>query len=340
MRKGLTTESDESRDALARIKNAVDAYQNAPAKRTISAMDVLVSYIAIVGRVEHLKRGEEHVFRITRHFLDSRQGEKWEEKHLNAYAVRDEFLKVKEWSEALVFLETTGIFSPLGDSITWSDFQRWQRFVYLVQEHNALAEAMQNRETSGELGDVLSDLTGFYPNSFFHAPPLPESDFDARLTKDPEFGPMIQEATRKLEARQERQLRELCSWFREPPEKAFSIQWVPISDLDNRTVWLRLRESGAILQFLLPQSALRPYLLIQPRCTLEAIAAAIYADRIHGVEYRACEMCKALFKLGAHREKKYCDRKLCKNRAHQRNRRAAVRKRAGASTETREGGKK
>jgi hypothetical protein len=37
-------------------------------------------------------------------------------------------------------------------------------------------------------------------------------------------------------------------------------------------------------------------------------------------------MCKALFKLGAHKEKKYCDRELCKNRAHQRNWRANARK--------------
>lgn len=326
MKKRQANEGEESSDALARLRNAVDAYQNAAAKRTISAMDVLVSYIAIVGRVEHKKRGEEHVFRITREFTDGRQGEEWEEKHLNVYAVRDEFLRVTEWSEALEFLETTGIFSPLDDSLTWSMFQKWQRFAYLVQEHNALAEAMQNRQWSGELGEVLRALTGIYSTSFFSVPTLPESDFDAALSKDPKFGPMIREATKKTVARNERKLRELCSWFREPPEEASSIQWVPISDLDNRTVWLRLREGGAMLQFLLPQKAVRPYLLIRPRCTLEAIAAAIYADRIQGVEYRACEMCKALFKVGAHKEKKYCDRERCKNNAHQKNRRANAKK--------------
>lgn len=300
MEKWKAPKSNEPADGLERLKNAMDAYQNAPAERTVSAMNVLVSYTAIMGRVEHRKRGEEHVFRVT--------VEELVEKQMNVYAVRDEFLRVKEWSEALVFLETAGLFSP-SSSITWSEFKKWQRFAYLVQEHDALAAELRIHHRGGsprfsdsELGKVITSLIGIGPNSFFEDSPS---------------------------APQERTLRDFCAWFCQPPEEASSIEWVPISHENREAAWRRLRQlrqSSAMFQFFLPKSALRPYLLIRPRYTLQAIAAAIYADRIHGVEYRACEMCKALFKLGAHKEKKYCDRELCKNRAHQRNRRANAKK--------------
>ena len=320
--KRQANESKESNEALARAKNAMDAFQNVPAERTISAMQVVVWYVAIVGRAEHHKRGEEHVFWITREFADGRRGEEWEEKPLNAYAVRDQFLAVKEWSEALEFLGCTGVFSPLSDSITWSEFQRWQRFAYLVQEHDGLASTMQGDKWGGENGEVLKALSGIYSSSFFSSPPKPESSLEAEWRADPHIGPMIQKGI----AHQERKLRELCAWFREPPAAAASLQWVPKNDADKKTVLRKLQAGGAMIEFVLPQSALQPVMLIRPYCTLQAIAAAIYGDRIHGVEYRACEMCKVLFKVGAHKEKKFCDRGTCKNRAHQKNRRANAKK--------------
>jgi hypothetical protein len=325
-----TTESNKSTDTpLTLAKKAVEALESVPTERAISAMEVVIWYVAIVGRVEHYKRGEEHVFRITREFVDSRPGEEWEEKPLNAYAVRDRFLAVKEWSEALEFLGSTGVFSPLGDSITWSEFQRWQRFAYLAQEHDGLAAAMQSGRLSGEYGEVLKALTGIYPTSFFNIPERPETELEAKWKKDPEIGRMIQEGN----VHQELRLRRLCAWFREPEAAATSIQWAPKRDADKKAVWRKLQAGGAMIDFLLPQSALQPVLLIRPMTTLQAIASAIYGDRIHGVEYRACEMCKALFKVGAHKEKKYCDRERCKNRAHQRNRRAASRDKESGTTQ-------
>jgi hypothetical protein len=325
MKRRNPSETKVSGDALARIKNALDAFQNAPAERNISAMEVVVWYAARVGHVVHSRRGEEHVFRITREFTDDRIGEEWEDRPLNAYAVRDEFLGVTEWSEALEFLGSTGIFSPLEDSITWSEFQRWQRFARLVQEHDGLAATMQSDKWGGENGEVLKALTGIYPTSFFDAPAPPKSEMERKWRADPQIARMV----RQGQAHQERRLRELCGWFREPPASAISIQWVPKSPEDKQRVRRKLHQGGAMLEFLLPQSALQPVLLIRPQTTLQAIAAAIYGNRIEGVEYRVCKMCNALFKLGSHREKKYCDRERCKNRAHQKNRRANAREKSG-----------
>lgn len=322
-----TNESNESTDTpLTIAKKAVEALESVPAERAISAMQVVIWYVAIVGRVEHHKRGEDHVFRITRKLGDGRRGEEWEEKPLNAYAWRDRFLAVKQWSEALEFLGRTGVFSPLSDSITWNEFQRWQRFALLLQEHDELAAAMQSGRLSEEHGEVLKALTGIYPSSFFDVLSKPASADEAKWRADAEIGQMIQKGI----AHQERRRRELLTWFREPPGAACSIQWVPKSEEDRQAVWRKLQAGGAMIEFLLPQNALRPVLLIRPSNTLQAIAAAIYGDRIHGVEYRACEMCKALFKVGAHRDRKYCDRARCKNRAHQKNRRANASRKNGA----------
>jgi len=331
MPKRKKAERNESTDTpLTLAKKAVEALESAPAERAISAMEVVIWYVAIVGRVEHYKRGEEHVFRITREFADGRRGEEWEEKPLNVYAVRDHFLAVKEWSEALEFLGRTGVFSPLSDSITWSEFQKWQRLAYLVQEHDGLTAAMQGHQWGGEYGEVLKALTGLYQSSFFALPGEQGSEEERQWIErqkrlHPELGPLIEDGERFLE----RKRRELFTWFREPPGAACSVQWVPTDDADKKAVWRKLQAGGAMIEFLLPQSALKPVMLIRPSCTLQAIAAAIYGDRIHGMEYRACEMCKALFKVGAHKEKKYCDRETCKNRAHQKNRRANAKRKSG-----------
>ncbi len=312
-----------------RLKNAMDAFQNAPTVRAISAMEVVVWHVGIIGRVEHFKRSEEHqVFRVSRNFTDGRIGEEWEEKLLNADAVRDQFLKVKEWSGALEFLGGTGIFSPLGDTLTWGDFQKWQRFVHLVQEHNELATAMQSGQWSGEYGEVLKALTGIYPSSFFDSLPKPESPEEAKLRADPESGWEIQEHI----ARQERKRRDLWAWFRKPPGAACSIHWVPKSEEDRQAVWRKLQAGGAMIEFLLPQNALQPVLLIRPSNTLQAIAAAIYGDphQWRGVSSLR-NLQGSVRKLGAHKEKKYCDRERCKNRAHQKNRRANATKKESES---------
>lgn len=67
----------------------MDALRNVPPERFLSAMPMVVVYIARVRRVEHYKRGEEHYFKITRDLKEGGPGEEWEEKPLNAYTIRD-----------------------------------------------------------------------------------------------------------------------------------------------------------------------------------------------------------------------------------------------------------
>lgn len=309
-----------------RMKDAMDAYRNLSPERAISAMPVIVPYTAIVGRVEHSKRGEEHYFKITRGVKDGSHGQEWEQRHLNAHAVRDEFLAVRDWSGAYDFLSSTGIFSTLNLGISWGEFQRWQTFARLVLEHEELAIAMQRRDCSGQLAEALKALTGIYPSSFFAdvAVSFPAEDvewFTRQVRLNPEFASDIQKGERRLD--EER--RNLWAWFRRPPGKACSIEWLPKVKEDADAILPKLRRGGAMMEFLLPREALRPAFVIRPSNTLEAIAAAIYADHCNGVEYRACEFCFALFPVGRQKSKRFCNQEKCKNAAHSRKIRARAR---------------
>ncbi|MDE3202274.1 MAG: hypothetical protein KGN79_15285 [Acidobacteriota bacterium] len=117
---------------------------------------------------------------------------------------------------------------------------------------------------------------------------------------------------------QEQKRRELRTWFRRPPGKACSIEWFPKRKEDAEAVFQKLRAGGAMIEFLLPREALRPALVIYASNTLEAIAAAIYADHSNGVEYRTCEFCNKLFPVGRQKSKRFCNQRQCKNAAHSR----------------------
>lgn len=282
-------------------------------------MPVIVPYTAIVGRVEHYKRGEEHYFNVTRSLKDGSPGEEWEERPLNAHAMRDEFLSVKNWSEAYDFLSNVGRFSPLGDTITWKEFQRWQDFARLVSEHGQLASAMQEGRFNGEHGEALKALTGFYPRSFFDVKDESVSTKnDEWLEREKRENPEIISAIRDGKRFREESRCELYAWFRRPPGSAWSIEWFPKCEEDADAILPRLQRGGAMIEFLLPREALRPALVVHPSYALQAIAAVIYADHNNGIEYRTCEFCRRLFPVGTQKGKKFCNQANCKNAAHSR----------------------
>ncbi len=313
----MKTRSEGEQSERDRMKQAMDALRNLPPERMISAMPVIVSYTATIGAVEHYKRGEEHVFIVRRMAGDRDSGYRWDSRPLNAHGVRDEFLSVMDWSGAYDFLTNTGTFSPLDDTITWPQFQRWQEFARLIAEHSRLARAMQEGDWKGECAEVLKALTGNYPNSLFRPEPYSPHEVESlerQKQHHPEIIPMLQESERH----QEELRRSLLLWFRRPPGEACSIEWFPKRQEDADAIIPKLGRGGAMIEFLLPREALRPAFLIRPFCTLQAIAAAIYADYSNGVDYRTCEFCHKLFPVGAQKTKRFCNQSKCKNAAHSR----------------------
>jgi len=307
----------------------------------IGSMPVVVDYSATIGWVEHSGNGEDSVFSTD---LRHKAGEKMfllpEEVRLNAFTIREKFFKVRNPEEAAGFLQKTGFFSPLSDTITWREFKKWQQFARLVQEYEDLATAMRNSEQSGDCAEVWKALTGIYPSSFFdgcqvtQSPGIDES-WAERLRKDPEV-------EQKKKRRRAERFHELCRWFIHPP---VSIEWIPKSQTAARKVLQMHVDSatgvalpapeespilrgGAMIELLLRPDELKPVLLIRPRATLQAIAAAIYAERLRGVTFRKCAECKLYFRIGNHPDHRWCS-KRCRTRGRKREWRSKKNRTAG-----------
>jgi hypothetical protein len=290
-------------------------------------MPVVVQYVATIGEVSLNKRDGNYLFTIQPSLSDGKGTEHCEEVRQNAFAIRDEFLRLKTPSEAFDFLSKTGQFSPVHYTLSWIELQKWQRFAHLVQEHAQLARAMDQGLLTGECAEVLKALTGIYDSSFFD---LPESEtdlsdrlwFEEQVKRNPELTGFAEEGKRKNAERR----RQLWKWFRRPAGKACSIEWIPKNPQPNDgELFRKLQVGGTMIEFLLPREELRPVFLIRPAYMLEAIAASIFADRANGIEYRSCECCLELFPLGSHKNKLYCNQERCKNTAHQRRKRASLR---------------
>lgn len=243
-----------------------------------------------------------------------------------------EFMSCKTWQDARKFMRANGPFSnpepttwgefkrwqrqacedprtwdefktwQRQDPLTWGEFKRWQRLANLVQEYAPLVAAMRGNDQTGECVEALKALTGefVFQSRFFDGTEIPAKRA---------AGQTIQDYLNK----KARERVSLCAWFRRPPA---TIEWTPTTLEDARELGQGSRAVRAMTDFLLPQGRWRPVLFIRPTCALQAIAAAIYADRIRGVVYRPCSRCGHLFKIGAHKNKIYCDTKGCKNTAH------------------------
>lgn len=329
---------------LERLREAVDVRKSPPPEKSLSAMQVIVDYRIAPGSVTHTVRGEDHIFDVKVPFADD-----YEKKPVNAFALRDKFLCAQGWNVAFDFLRVMGPFSPVSDRITLKEFERWQEFTKLIlvkEKREALSSALRDGNRSGESAEVLTALTGLYPSSFFDGVGIREASEDAASTWEPahltpEEAARIKQSEIEYEQRRVKRLKALCAWFRRPPENACSIRWVPKGPEEWKEA-LELLKAGRVLldadarpgfEFSLPRTALMPVLVIEAQCSLQAIAASIYADYWNGVEYKKCPECGIVFRLGAGKrvgrwqEREHCSDK-CKQAGVNRNRPKKMGKRA------------
>ncbi len=309
-------------------------------RRCIESMPIEVYYPARIVRVLKAFREGETIFIATR-WLQGHEGqvEGCEQESLDAYAIRDEFFNVKTERQALDFLRETGEFLPYGDEISWHTFRLWQRLAELVRERDLLAIA--HRETmlarrpypKAELDQVLRLLTGIYPHEYFGPPHVvPENTLDMLRRAAQVLGDKPERALdglRKGEELQRQRQRALESWFEAPPPEAYSIEFVPREPDPERLS--QLGQGGALMGLIFSPEELKPVLVIRPRCTLEAIAAAIYAERIASVRAGKCEGCGEWFEIGSQKNKAYCDDPRCKVKVKKRNQRNNARERAASA---------
>lgn len=102
-------------------------------ERMLPAMPIRVEYDPMPITVSFEKRGDDFLF----HFRFA-ETEGYKENSIEATTLRDTFLEVKTPGEALDFLTLAGRFRGLDqdgnfqESMTWSDFQKWQEIVRIV----------------------------------------------------------------------------------------------------------------------------------------------------------------------------------------------------------------
>jgi hypothetical protein len=102
--------------------------------RMLPAMPIVVWYISSGATVRCERQGRDSLFR----FYSTHPGQP---DQIDAYALREAFLKVRTPDEALDFLTRTGYFMdipekesgrialPIHKELTWSDFRKWQQLV-------------------------------------------------------------------------------------------------------------------------------------------------------------------------------------------------------------------
>lgn len=327
-------EGETANGELERLREVINAQKSPPPERSLSAMELIVDYRIGSGNVTHTARDEDHVFDLEIDFV-----QEYEKKPINVFSLREEFLSKKGWSGAWEFLSVSGPFSSANDRITLKEFQRWQEYTKLVlvkKSREALSSSLRDGERSGEYAEVLKALTGLYDSRFFDGVLEAEHETSSTWKPDnltPEQAELVTRSEIQYKQQQAKRLKALCAWFRTPPAEACSIRWVPnCPEAWNEAMGL-LKEGRVLLdaearpslEFSLPRTALKPVMVIEARCSLQAIAASVYADYWDGVEYRRCPECGKVFRLGTKKrvgrwqEKEHCSEK-CKQSGVNQNR--------------------
>jgi hypothetical protein len=110
----------------------------------LQAMPIVVWYISSGATVRCERQGRDFLFRF--YAAHPRQPDQ-----IDAYALREAFLKVRTPDEALDFLTCTGYFMdisekesgrialPIHKELTWSDFRKWQELVRRILSDGPLS---------------------------------------------------------------------------------------------------------------------------------------------------------------------------------------------------------
>jgi len=278
------------------------------ATRTLSAMPAVIPYRAhlyILYRRED--RGPETRFISYNAVEKPGDFEAFEAftKPLDAFKILDAFLNVKSPDEALHFLRDTGVFlAHESGPLTWSVFERWQRFAESMRNADSrtallakvlpadLPESLKDAEDIGQLHRMAR---GYIDNTYLGArEPEPPAWFVTGRLKDVK-GAKARAATLETIKKDHRDFMrwqatiqgEMAQQFIEPRPETYSIAFPKAATGENY----------------------RPHLVFDVHSTLEAIAAAIYVERIAGVVWSKCPVCGNSFKIGSQKGKRTCDRK-------------------------------
>jgi hypothetical protein len=242
--------------------------------------------------------------------------------NLDPYAIRHEFESADTPEKAERFLSDAGRFW-LWERVLWSQFQEWQAYFGWLRMDTGLA-------SKDLMGRKALETASGRSQSFFSS-----SDKEFTYARFPEdvikkAGPDWLQETQKKDHSELRHLRTFAlhpSWLPNPRRpNILNICWYDAMIDAPPEAW-ELRTKGRH-----EAADLEQYLRIEAICILEAIAATIYADRLHRLRYGKCKHCGKLFKIESGHDQQFCPAtryiktSSCKSAFHQKLRRNAQKK--------------
>jgi hypothetical protein len=295
--------------------------------RCTSALQVRIAYRSPCYKHFITSQGDDWIFSTYSPGGQSNTGEKSEETNLDPYAIRRKFEAIDVDRPDIVarFLGEAGRFWPwerirLSQIKEWREFFRWLRVDPDEAKKTPKGEKAWGAATS--LKDSFFAILGLEFTRDRHTPEIwkrygASMHFKKKASWDIE------------------QLAALRS-FALYPERAgagsqLKLQWYDPED------WLPQQkgippEDWEERHKKTPKGRLEPYLRIDALNILEAIAATIYADRLHGQRFGKCKYCGRIFKIESDHGQQFCPRPVrlqsspCKNAFLQHQRREKARK--------------
>jgi hypothetical protein len=304
-------------------------YHNRSAERTISALPIRIDYQSPRYEFFMRPRGKDWLFGFSRIQSQWNSGKIREYTNLDPYAIRDAFESADTPEKIVHFLSEAGSFWRW-ERVLWSQFQEWQQFFKWLRLDPKLAR----KDVQGKKAlDTASGRSG-RGSSFFAA--SDEEFTHSRIPPDA-IEQLGAERYRENEVADHQELFHLrtCALYLgwTSNRRMMDISWydssnpAPPEDRSRSATWSK-------------NATVKPYLRIEAHCVLEAIAATIYADRVHGLKYQKCKHCLKLFKIESDHGAIFCPapRQLksspCKNAYFQKNRRDEEKRKAKLNRKT------
>jgi hypothetical protein len=294
--------------------------------RTLEAVPMRIDYQS--PRWDHFLRPKGSDWLLSP-YLFKGQAKRRETTHLDPYLIRDEFFKVADEKAAVRFLSEAGRFW-IWEQVTYSQFKEWQEFLRWLRldRENAM------RTPEGKKAWLTAER---WENHFFTGT---DQEFTRARFQSAELPP---EDLRRNEIQDRQILRELRGFAlnlgQNPADSRVKLAWYNLKDGCAPEDW---EEEGKAFQKTRSRSTERaPYLRIEARYILEAIAATIYADKAHRLKHGKCKKCGKIFEIKSDHGQQFCPAPRwlrsspCKNAFLQHERREAEKARRKAARKLR-----
>jgi hypothetical protein len=261
-------------------------------RRTIDALPMRIDYQS--PRYEHFLRPKESDWLLSFALIKGQynQGEIRPTTNLDPYAIRKAFEAVETAEGAVRFLSEAGEFWPW-QTVLWSQFQEWQEFLSWLRVDRREAILTPRGKKAWRTAEGHED--GFFTGT------------DKDFTRERFRGAKMPSLALRENERQDHStlwnLRRFALFAGTAGiDSRLSLSWYDPSDK-------HAPEDGQSRRKVASKrtgTRLEPFLRLEARNVLEAVAATIYLDRAHRLRHGKCKYCGRLFEIQSDHGQQFC----------------------------------